>query len=121
MKSITVLISGGGSNLQALIDAIPSALPPFQISLVLSNRKAAHGLVRASSASIPTVIHSLAGKQRSDYDRALAKIILESRPDLIVLAGFMHILSAEFLSLVGDIPIINLHPALPGGSSLYSY
>jgi folate-dependent phosphoribosylglycinamide formyltransferase PurN len=115
MKSITVLISGGGSNLQAIIDAIQTqSLTGCEIRLVLSNRKLAHGLVRAKSASIPTIIHSLAKKDRAQYDLDLAKIVMDSKPDLIVLAGFMHILSKEFLEMI-DFPIINLHPALPGG------
>jgi folate-dependent phosphoribosylglycinamide formyltransferase PurN len=118
MKSLTVLISGGGSNLQAIIDAIHSQSLPIQISLVLSNRKLAHGLIRAQSASIPTTIHSLSKKERSTYDRELATILNNSKPDLIVLAGFMHILSKEFLDIV-NVPIINLHPALPGGISCF--
>jgi phosphoribosylglycinamide formyltransferase len=129
-----------GTNLQALIDALNTpALPNAQITLVLSNRKAAYGLTRAAQANppIPTAYLALqpflkqnSGKTRQDYDAEVAKIVLRSKPDLVVLAGWMHILSEGFLELLdgrkrveGDdddisvtepIPVINLHPALPG-------
>lgn len=127
--NLTVLISGNGSNLQALIDACASgALPKTRITHVISNRKAAYGLERAAKASIPTTYHNLVPykKQhpsdielaRSEYDADLAKIILSSnpRPDLIVCAGWMHIVTPSFLTPIAaaGIKIINLHPALPG-------
>ncbi|EDR08142.1 uncharacterized protein LACBIDRAFT_235377, partial [Laccaria bicolor S238N-H82] len=114
-----------GTNLQALINALNTPrLPSSQIVLVLSNRKAAYGLTRASLAipSIPTTYLALQpylsrnpSKSRSDYDAEIARIVLSASPDLVVLAGWMHILSESFLDLMGpEIPIINLHPALPG-------
>lgn len=121
-----------GSNLQALIDALNTpALPNAEIVLVLSNRKAAYGLTRASQASPPIHTAYLAlqpylkrnpGKTREDYDTEVAQIVLRSKPDLVVLAGWMHILSEGFLTLLDGradavttpIPVINLHPALPG-------
>lgn len=128
-----------GSNLQALIDSLNTpALPNAQITLVLSNRKAAYGLTRAAQANppIPTAYLALQpflkqnpGKTRQDYDAEVAKIVLRSKPDLVVLAGWMHILSEGFLELLDGrkrvegeddlsvtepIPVINLHPALPG-------
>lgn len=132
---VVVLISGSGTNLQALIDAIPNFQnPAARISLVISNSKSAYGLQRARDARppIPTEIFSLASfrKQNADltdqaqlrahYDRRLADLILRSgRPRLIVLAGFMHILGQNFFQAINDsagpsIQIINLHPALPG-------
>ncbi|KAG8936724.1 hypothetical protein FRC02_012006 [Tulasnella sp. 418] len=146
IRSIVVLISGSGTNLQALIDATSSGvIPNARISLVISNRKAAYGLVRAANASIPTDYLALqpylkSGKPgevrtRVDYDVEVAKRVLQlGRPDLVVLAGWMHVLSAEFLEVLNGerdtlldsqtsprsgrvsppIPIINLHPALPG-------
>lgn len=115
MHRLTVLISGGGTNLQAIIDAIESkSLEQVEIGLVLSNRKNAGGLERAKRHSINTTILSLKGKDRQDYDSELASLVLASNPDLIVLAGFMHILSGTFLNRISTIPIINLHPALPG-------
>ena len=166
---ITVLISGSGTNLQALIDACalsshplsqsPSSatrtplslaadpstssqvpkptLPPHtSIVHVLSNRKAAYGLHRAASAHIPTTYHNLLAYKkttnnpsaddaaaRDRYDADLATLILHNpnltipTPDLIVCAGFMHVLSPSFLRTLTThtppIPIINLHPALP--------
>ncbi|KAF3915793.1 hypothetical protein ABW21_db0200767 [Orbilia brochopaga] len=127
---IVVLISGSGSNLQALIDAASTpALPSASIVHVISNRKAAYGLTRAANASppIPASYHgfppyktSHPSDPRGAYDADLAKLILslpeDQYPDLIVCAGWMHILSPRFLDPIAEvgIPIINLHPALPG-------
>ncbi|KAJ2040291.1 phosphoribosylglycinamide formyltransferase [Coemansia sp. S3946] len=119
-KKIVVLISGSGSNLQALIDAERQGeLGSGTITLVVSNKKSAYGLTRAAEASIPTHVRTLkeykdAGKTREDFDRELAEHIEESQhPDLIVLAGWMHILSPAFVDRFRG-KIINLHPALPG-------
>lgn len=129
---ITVLISGNGSNLQALIDATTNGLlPSISIIRVISNKKGAYGLTRASNASIPTTYHNLiAGKYhksgetdkaivaaaRERYDEDLAKIVLEDQPDLVVCAGFMHVLAPTFLQPLDEagVPVINLHPARPG-------
>lgn len=119
-KRIVVLISGSGTNLQALIDA---QLPDASICLVLSNRKAAYGLTRAQQATppIPTAylalqpyLKSHPGKTRTDYDAEVAQIVLGAQPDLVVLAGWMHVLSEGFLDALAGVPVINLHPALPG-------
>ncbi|CAH7676349.1 phosphoribosylglycinamide formyltransferase [Phakopsora pachyrhizi] len=174
--NVVVLISGSGSNLQALIDNLPKfKSPSARISLVISNSKYAYGIERArgSVPEIPTKVFSLASfrkchdqklltinqhqregtndssattasssvvpepsveeikrRIRIDYDRQLAGIVKSGRPHLVVLAGFMHILSKEFLDLMtfdwkqdegvatscerSKIPVINLHPALPG-------
>lgn len=115
---IVVLISGNGSNLQAIFDAINSKTLNGQIVLVVSNKKSAYGITRATQAEIPTLVFPLKsykdlGKTRIEYDIDLAKKIKEYNPNLIVLAGWMHILSEEFLNLFKDINIINVHPALP--------
>jgi len=119
-KRIVVLISGSGTNLQALIDA---KIPNTEIVLVVSNRKNAYGLVRAADASIPTAYLALQpylknnpDKTRRDYDGEVAKIVLEAKPDLVVLAGWMHIFGEGFLEPVEELGVvaINLHPALPG-------
>lgn len=101
---------------------------------MFSNRKAAYGLTRAAEAHppIPTAYLALQpflkahpGKSRDDYDAEVARTVLRAQPDLIVLAGWMHILGDGFLDLVGGkpagengvervVPVINLHPALPG-------
>ncbi|KZT74751.1 phosphoribosylglycinamide formyltransferase [Daedalea quercina L-15889] len=135
-RRIVVLISGSGTNLQALIDAqnTPS-LPNASISLVLSNRKAAYGLTRAANANPPIrtaylglqpYLKANPGKTRNDYDAEVARFVVREKPDLIVLAGWMHIMGDDFLDIVNGekategekvekpIPVINLHPALPG-------
>ncbi|KAF2676684.1 phosphoribosylglycinamide formyltransferase [Lentithecium fluviatile CBS 122367] len=130
--NLTVLISGNGSNLQALIDACASSiLPNTRIAHVISNRKAAYGLERAAKASIPTTYHNLVpykkkhpqtdegtAAARMEYDAELANIItsLDPQPDVIVCAGWMHILTPDFLNPIANagIKVINLHPALPG-------
>lgn len=114
LPRIVVMISGSGTNLQAIIDANLQ----IEIVLVVSNKKDAYGLKRAESAGIPTLYFPLKpftaeGKSRADYDVALAEKLKLYQPDLIVLAGWMHILSPAFLDHFPD-RVINLHPALPG-------
>ncbi|CAF9930321.1 hypothetical protein IMSHALPRED_008146 [Imshaugia aleurites] len=120
---ITVLISGNGTNLQALIDAREDTLKNCSIVRVISNRRIAHGLVRAKDASIPTHYLNLlpykakfSENARTEYDKDLAALVLADKPDLVVCAGFMNILNDTFLDPLADahVPIINLHPALPG-------
>jgi phosphoribosylglycinamide formyltransferase len=129
-SKLLVLISGTGSNLQALIDASNTpALPHTSIIRVISNRKDAFGLQRAQKASIPTTYHNLVKYKkkhpdteqgvlaaRGEYDRDLAELIIQEAPDLVVCAGFMHVLSSTFCNMLSSagIDIINLHPALPG-------
>ncbi|KAI7861449.1 phosphoribosylglycinamide formyltransferase [Spinellus fusiger] len=118
LPTIVVLISGSGSNLQALIDATHKGTLRAKITHVISNRKAAYGLVRAAEAGIPTHTYSLKkfkdeNKTRVDYDIHVAEAVLALKPDLVVLAGWMHILSPEFLFYFNG-NVINLHPALPG-------
>ncbi len=115
---IVVLISGSGSNLQALMDAAQDGRLDAQIALVVSNRKTAFGLERAERAGIPTLYFPLkpyrdAGKAREDYDTDLASRIAAYAPNLIVLAGWMHIDSGAMIDRFPH-QIINLHPALPG-------
>ncbi len=115
---LAILISGNGSNLQAIIDAMQSGRLAAQISVVVSNRPNAYGLVRAERAGITTLYvplgsHGEAGYTREEYDRDLAGQVAGFKPDLVVLAGWMHVLSPAFLT---EFPgkVINLHPALPG-------
>ena len=120
-KRLAVLISGNGSNLQALIDATHSNALDAKIELVLSNSAKAYGLQRAVNVGIATEVMTLksykdVGKSRVEFDQDLALKIrnhFNGSPDIIVLAGFMHILSPEFLNAFPGI-VINLHPALPG-------
>lgn len=115
---LVVMISGFGSNLQAILDACAEGRLPARVVLVISNRKDAYGLVRAQRAGVPTLYFPLKpyrerGLDRTVYDRDLAERIVPYRPDLIVLAGWMHILSLAFLDRFPG-QVINLHPALPG-------
>jgi formyltetrahydrofolate-dependent phosphoribosylglycinamide formyltransferase len=112
------MVSGSGSNLQALIDAMANRMLKAEIVLVVSNKRDAYALIRAADAGIPTLTFPLkaytkAGKSREEYDADLAAQVLQAEPDLIVLAGWMHILSPTFLSHFPN-QVINLHPALPG-------
>jgi folate-dependent phosphoribosylglycinamide formyltransferase PurN len=101
VKQLAILISGNGSNLQALIDAIKAGELEARIVTVVSNRRDAYGLVRAERANIPTLYFPLktylaAGHSREAYDADLAQMVLAYQPDLIVLAGWMHVLSSAF-------------------------
>jgi len=118
LPRLVILISGSGSNLQAILAAIEEGEITAVPSLVVSNRKDAYGLVRAENAGVPTAYFPFkpyreAGKAREQYDADLAELIRPYQPDLIVLAGWMHILGAAFLDHFPT-KVINLHPALPG-------
>ncbi|WP_455223528.1 phosphoribosylglycinamide formyltransferase [Kaarinaea lacus] len=108
---IVALISGNGSNLQAIIDAIQRGLPA-DIRAVISNRADAYGLMRAKKAGIPTEILTADNNiSREDYDRKLQQLIDQYQPQLVVLAGFMRILSDDFVHhYLGK--LINIHPSL---------
>ncbi len=115
---IAVLISGSGTNLQALMDAVQDGRLNARIALVVSNRKDAYGLERAREAGLERLYFPLkpyrdAGKPREAYDADLASRIAAFAPDLIVLAGWMHIDSGAMIERFPQ-KIINLHPALPG-------
>lgn len=109
---IAVLISGSGTNLQALIDAVDSGALPARITRVISNRDAAAGLARARQAGIATEVLDHRGfSDRAAYDRALAERLEAAGVDLIVLAGFMRILGDAFVDrFLGR--LINIHPSL---------
>jgi phosphoribosylglycinamide formyltransferase 1 len=111
---IVVLASGGGSNLQALIDATASGRLAAQVVAVVSNRPEAGALDRARRARIDSVaVVRRADERRHDYDARLADAVAAFDPDWIVLAGWMHLLSMAFLARFPQ-RVINLHPALPG-------
>ncbi len=117
-RRIAVLISGNGSNLQAIIDACAAGALPAQVVLVVSNRGSAFGLTRAERAGIPTRCfpwkpYRDAGRPRAAYDADLAGLVAGSAADLVVLAGWMHVLSPAFLTPFSG-RVLNLHPALPG-------
>ena len=122
MLNLAVLISGSGSNLQALIDACENADYPAQISVVISNRPDAYGLERAKAAGIPAIcIDHKAFEGRSAFESALQNELSQYDVDLICLAGFMRILTAQFIEMWPS-KIINTHPALLpkfGGEGMY--
>ncbi len=111
--NIAVMISGGGTNLQALIDAEKSGIiRSGKIQLVLSNKPGAYALTRAENAGIA---HKTVEKKdfpsREEYENEMIRILKEYRTDLIVLAGFMDILTPNFIRNYED-RIINIHPSL---------
>ena len=112
MKSIVVLISGSGSNLQAIIDACSSGFIPGKISAVIANKASAYGLVRASDAGITTqVLSHKTYASRDRYDEALIDAIDQHQPDLVVLAGFMRIITPAFVQHYAG-RLLNIHPSL---------
>lgn len=112
MKKIVVLISGQGTNLQALIDACHSGLIPARIVSVISNKPDAFGLQRAQSADIPTRIFQRQHfSSNQEMDRQIGDYIQSLGVDLIVLAGYMKILTAPFTQRFAG-KILNIHPAL---------
>lgn len=109
---IVVLISGSGSNLQALIDAIASNSFEAEISCVISNKSGVYGLERAIKANIPCkVISHQDYPQRELFDAQLMREIEKHSPDLIVLAGFMRILTTDFVKRYEG-RMLNIHPSL---------
>ena len=110
--NIVVLISGSGSNLQAIIDATTSGILHANIKAVISNRPGVKGLIRAQAAKIPTL--TLDHKQfasRDAFDQQLIQEIDVHKPDLVVLAGFMRILTDNFVEHFNG-RLLNIHPSL---------
>lgn len=115
---LAIMLSGFGSNFQAILNAINEGYLPAEVVVVVSNRQAAYGLQRAKDAGIPTIYHPFkpyrTRKQgRQAYDKALADFIHPYQPDYIVMVGWMRLLSCAFLDQYPN-QVINLHPALPG-------
>ncbi|APG26679.1 phosphoribosylglycinamide formyltransferase [Syntrophotalea acetylenivorans] len=107
-----ILASGGGTNLQAIIDRIQDGTLHAEIALILSNKPTAGALQRGRLAGIPTLcIDQQQYKNRLDFDRAMVAALNEARVELVVLAGFMRLISNEFLEAFPD-RIMNIHPAL---------
>ena len=112
MFKIAVLISGNGSNLEALIDACKKNLINGSVEIIISNNPDAYGIQRAKNHLINyKIIDNNRFKTREDFDRALVEELQDSNPDLIVLAGFMRILTPVMIEAFKN-KIINIHPSL---------
>ena len=112
MLNIAVFISGGGTNLQAIIDAVKENKINGKIKLVFSNRKNAYGLIRAQNESIDTFyLNRKNFFSNEEYDEAILEELNKKNIDLIVLAGYLNILSSKFISKYSN-RIINIHPSL---------
>ncbi len=115
---LVVLASGAGTNLQAILDACGDGRLHAEVMAVVSDRAASGALERAetagvSSAHVPFGPYRAAGRTREDYDADLAELVEVFQPDVVVLAGWMRILTPAFLSHFPE-RVVNLHPALPG-------
>ncbi len=111
-KQIIVLISGNGSNLQAIIDAVQAGQIKADIAAVISDNATAYGLQRALDANIPTqVLDPKPYTDRAAYDADLLRLIQSYTPDLVLLAGFMRILSADLVNALHG-RMLNIHPSL---------
>ena len=111
---LVVLASGSGSNMQAIVDACAAGTIDAQVVGVVSNRIDAYALVRADHASIDTeLVEMFADETRHDYDTRLAGAVASFEPDWVVLAGWMRLLTMNFLGHFSE-RVVNLHPALPG-------
>jgi len=112
MKKIVVLISGGGSNLEAIAKACQIGNIPASVELVISNQTDVKGLERAKKFHLMSkVIEHQKYNSREEFDQALLEQILPIEPDLVVLAGFMRILSKDFTDALSG-KLINIHPSL---------
>jgi formyltetrahydrofolate-dependent phosphoribosylglycinamide formyltransferase len=111
---LVVLISGSGTNLQAILDACSSSELPAQVVAVISNKPQAFGLERARQLQVPALVQiKQSAQSRTDYDTELAELVAKFKPDWIVLAGWMRLLTTNFLNRFPN-RVVNLHPALPG-------
>jgi phosphoribosylglycinamide formyltransferase 1 len=111
-KRIGVLLSGRGSNFEALADSITAhRIPNAEIAIVISNREGAPGLDRAKSRNIPVRAIPSKGLEREAYDRQVVAVLQENKVDLVCLAGYMRLLSPYFVAAFPN-AILNIHPSL---------
>jgi phosphoribosylglycinamide formyltransferase 1 len=111
MKRLAILLSGRGSNSEAIANNIANGSLDASIAVVISNRPDARGLLLARERGIPNVALPSKGMDRETYDRALIETLREYDPDLICLAGYLRVLSAGFVRQFAD-RILNIHPSL---------
>ncbi|HYR75122.1 MAG TPA: phosphoribosylglycinamide formyltransferase [Pyrinomonadaceae bacterium] len=109
---IGILISGRGSNMVALVDAVDDGRIPYaEIAVVISDQPEARGLVKARDRGIETVVIERSGRRREEHDREIVTALQNRRVDLVCLAGYMRVLSGEFLTAFPR-RILNIHPSL---------
>lgn len=119
MIKIAVLVSGRGTNLQAIIDACENDFIPGKVVCVISNVEKVYALERAQRHNIPNFVVSHKNKNRVEFEKEIIKKLEEFKPDLICLAGFMRILTPYFINYYQN-RIMNIHPALlPAFKGLY--
>jgi len=111
---LVVLISGNGTNLQAILDACADGSLRASVAAVISDKSDAFGLERARLAGVPAIVKPKPKQQdRREYDAQLAEAVASYKPEWVILAGWMRVLSSNFLNRFPG-RVINLHPALPG-------
>jgi phosphoribosylglycinamide formyltransferase-1 len=111
-KRIGVLLSGRGSNFEALADSVAAGrIPDAEISIVISNREGAEGVARAQARGIPVRVIPSKGLEREAYDRMVVAALDDGRVNLVCLAGFMRLLSPYFVAAFSN-RILNIHPSL---------
>jgi phosphoribosylglycinamide formyltransferase-1 len=109
---LVVLVSGSGTNLQALLDATSDPAYGATVVAVGADRDGIEGLARAERHGVPTFVHRVADHaSRADWDRSLSDVVASHEPDLVVLAGFMKLVGADFLAAHAG-RVVNTHPAL---------
>lgn len=111
MKRLAILLSGRGSNFEAIADSVADGSIDASIAIVISNRAEARGLMIARERGIPAIALPSKGMDRETYDSALIEALDARRPDLICLAGYMRVLSAGFVRQFAN-RILNIHPSL---------
>lgn len=111
MKRIGILLSGRGSNFEALANNVQSRQLACEIALVFSNRAEAHGLARAREMGLRTACIPSAGRNRSEFDSEVAALLQQHQVDLVCLAGYMRLLTGGFVSQFPE-RILNIHPSL---------
>ena len=111
-KRIGVLLSGRGSNFEALADSIAAGrIPNAEIAIVISNRQAAPGVEKARARGIPVQVIPSTGLERETYDKIVVSVLREKQVDLVCLAGYMRLLSPYFVAAFSN-RILNIHPSL---------
>ena len=112
MKSLGILLSGRGSNFEALADSVADGrIPDAEISIVVSNREAAAGIEKARARAIPAQVIPSAGLEREAYDKLVVAALREKKVELVCLAGYMRLLSPYFIAAFPN-RILNIHPSL---------